>query len=141
MFSQTVEYALRAVAHLAQHSPKPQTTTQIADATQIPPAYLSKVIQKMNRQDLVLSKRGSGGGVSLKKTPDKITVFEVVNAVDPICRIEECPLGRAAHKHKLCPLHQRLDEAMGMVEKTFKNTKISEILNEIEMKNVLCVEK
>src|SRR5271165_4715877 len=45
MFSQTVEYALRAVLHLADHSPPPRTTDQIAAATLVPKAYLSKVLQ------------------------------------------------------------------------------------------------
>ena len=45
MFSQTVEYALRAVVHLADQAPSPRTTDQIAAATRVPKAYLSKVLQ------------------------------------------------------------------------------------------------
>jgi len=44
MFSQTVEYALQAVVHLADHAPSPRTTDQIAPATLVPKAYLSKVL-------------------------------------------------------------------------------------------------
>jgi DNA-binding IscR family transcriptional regulator len=45
MFSKTVEYALRAVAHLAYESPSPRTTEQIAEATRVESAtYLSKVL-------------------------------------------------------------------------------------------------
>ena len=45
MFSQTVEYALRAVAHLAYEAPNARTTEQLAEATRVPSAYLSKVLQ------------------------------------------------------------------------------------------------
>ena len=46
MFSQTVEYALRAVCFLAGQAPVARTTDQIATATRVPKAYLSKVLQE-----------------------------------------------------------------------------------------------
>src|SRR5947207_10536821 len=93
MFSQTVEYALRAVVYLAQQAPAARTTEQIAAATRVPQAYLAKVLQSLCHADLVRSQRGIGGGMSLRKEPAKLTILEVVNAVDPIRRIKECPLG------------------------------------------------
>ena len=49
MFSQTVEYALRAVVHLSSMAPQAQTTEQIAATTLVPKAYLSKVLQALVR--------------------------------------------------------------------------------------------
>ena len=93
MFTQTVEYALRAVVHLAAQGPSACTTEQIAKATKVPQAYLSKVLQALSRAGIVRSQRGIGGGVALAKTPEELTILEVVNAVDPIRRITKCPLG------------------------------------------------
>ncbi|SVE19271.1 uncharacterized protein METZ01_LOCUS472125, partial [marine metagenome] len=70
MFSQTVEYALRATVHLAMNNDRPQKTNQIADATQVPTAYLAKVLRELNRHGLVHSQRGLGGGISLAKSPE-----------------------------------------------------------------------
>src|SRR5437773_2003871 len=109
MFSQTVEYALRAVVHLASQSPACQTTDQIAERTLVPKPYLSKVLQGLSRAGIVHSQRGVGGGMTLTKTPDELTILEVVNAVEPIQRIRHCPLGLDAHGTNLCPLHRRLD--------------------------------
>ena len=138
MLSQTVEYALRAVAFLAQQAPDPATTGEIAAATRVPPAYLSKVIQSLSRAGVVHSQRGIGGGVSLIKRPDDLTILEVVNAVDPIQRIRECPLGLASHGVHLCPLHKRLDNAMAMVENAFKSTTLAEVLAEPSQSIPLC---
>ena len=107
MFSQKVEYALRAVVHLAYKAPAAQTTEQIAAATRVPQAYLAKVLQGLTHAGVVRSQRGVGGGISLVKTPARLTLLEVVNAVDPIRRIATCPLGLASHGVRLCPLHKR----------------------------------
>ncbi|MDA7977532.1 MAG: Rrf2 family transcriptional regulator [Pirellulales bacterium] len=138
MFSQTVEYALRAVVYLADHAPSARTTEQIAESTLVPKAYLAKVIQSLCRRDVLKSKRGIGGGVSLVRTPKELTILEVVNAVEPIGRIRECPLGLKAHGVHLCPLHQRMDNALAMVEEAFEKTTLAEILAEPTKSRPLC---
>ena len=62
MFSRTVEYALRAVVHLAYEAPEARTTTQIAEATQVPRDYLSKILQGLSKKGIVQTQRGVGGG-------------------------------------------------------------------------------
>lgn len=138
MFSQTVEYALRAVVHLADQSPAARTTDQIAEATLVPKPYLSKVIQGLCRAGLVQSKRGIGGGITLVKSPSELTILDVVNAVEPIARIRQCPLGLKTHGVRLCPLHRRMDNALAMVEKAFQETTLAEVLAEPTRSHPLC---
>ncbi|MBS0205564.1 MAG: Rrf2 family transcriptional regulator [Planctomycetes bacterium] len=138
MFSQTVEYALRAIVYLASKSPQACTTDQIAAATQVPKPYLSKVLQNLGRNDIVRSQRGIGGGVMLVKTPAELTILEVVNAVEPIERIETCPLGLKSHGRHLCPLHRRMDDALASVESAFGSTTLAEVLNEPTSSPPLC---
>jgi Rrf2 family transcriptional regulator, nitric oxide-sensitive transcriptional repressor len=138
MFSQTVEYALRAVVYLAQQAPNARTTEQIATATHVPQAYLAKVLQSLSHADLVRSQRGVGGGMGLRRDPDQINLLDVVNAVDPIRRIRECPLGLASHGIRLCPLHKRLDNALALVEDAFRRTNLAELLAEPTHSVPLC---
>lgn len=138
MFSQTVEYALRAVVHLASEAPLCQTTEQIADRTLVPKAYLSKVLQGLIRGGVVRSQRGIGGGITLVKAPDQLTILEVVNAVEPIQRIRHCPLGLGAHGANLCPLHRRLDAALATVESAFRGTTLADVLREPTKSKPLC---
>ena len=138
MFSQTVEYALRAVVHLADQAPAARTTDQIAAATLVPKAYLSKVLQGLVRAKLVRSQRGLGGGITLAREPAAITILEIVNAVEPIVRIRRCPLGRPGHGTQLCPLHRRLDSALAMVEEAFGGTTLAELLTGPAKSPALC---
>jgi len=128
MISQTAEYALRAMVHMATVDSK-QTVEQIAVGTQVPAGYLSKVLQSLTRAELLRSQRGIGGGFTLAKPADTVSVYEVVQAVDPIQRIHECPLGLAAHRHRLCPLHKGLDDAMALVEAQFRGTTIAAMMD------------
>jgi Rrf2 family protein len=138
LISQTVEYALRAVVHLASETPAARTTDQVARATRVPRAYLSKVLQSLRRAGLVHSQRGIGGGMTLTKSPAEITILEVVNAVEPIQRIRTCPLDLAAHGAHLCPLHRRLDNALSLFEDAFQQTTLAEVLAEPSRSVPLC---
>lgn len=138
MLSQTVEYALRAVVYLAGQAPSARTTEQVATATRVPKAYLSKVLQCLSRGGIVRSQRGIGGGMALVKTPAELTLLEVVNAVEPILRIQTCPLGLASHGVRLCPLHKRLDAALAAMEQAFATTTLAEVLADPSESIPLC---
>lgn len=130
MFSQTVEYALRAVLCLAKSPKEPRTAQYIAETMSVPQSYLAKVMQGLVRQGLVNSQRGLRGGFVLVRDPADQSLLEIVNAVDPIKRIESCPLSIESHNVSLCPLHRRLDAAIASVEHAFANTTLQEILDE-----------
>jgi len=130
MFSQTVEYALRAAVCLAAKAGEPATTEEVAERTKVPAPYLAKILQGLVRAGLVKSQRGVGGGVTLAKDPAELTILEVVNAVEPIKRITTCPLGLQTHGPRLCPLHRRVDAALAAVESAFGGTTLAEVLGE-----------
>jgi Rrf2 family protein len=128
MFSQTAEYALRAIVALADSTGQPLTTQQIARVTQVPLDYLFKVMQTLGRSGLVEAQRGKHGGFRLAKPANRLTILDVLNAVDPLPRIRSCPLHLKRHARQLCPLHQRLDDAVSSVERVFADTVISDLL-------------
>ena len=128
MFSQTTEYALRAISLLAEQHPKPLKTSHIAEATRVPKAYLVKVLQLLAKEGIVEARRGIGGGIALGRELDEITILDVINAVDPIQRITQCPIGLAAHGVRLCPMHSRLDAALEAIEDIFRETTLAEVL-------------
>ena len=141
MFSQTVDYALRAIVTIAQHDGKPCTAQQISQITQVPAPYLSKLMQGLVRAGLTSSQRGLHGGFVLAKDPKDLTIWEVIDAVEPFKRIHECPLGIQSHGSTLCPLHLRLDAAMATVEEQFRATTIADVLTEPNTVAPLCQEK
>jgi Rrf2 family nitric oxide-sensitive transcriptional repressor len=140
MISQTVEYALRAVVTIAQHEGQPCTAQQISKITQVPAPYLSKLMQVLVRAGIASSQRGLHGGFLLAQPPTEMSIWQVIDAVEPFKRIHECPLSIQSHGSVLCPLHQRLDQAMAMVEEQFRGTTIAEVLAEQGAVTPLCQE-
>jgi Rrf2 family protein len=138
MISQTAEYALRAIVYLAGQEGSARTTAQIAETTLIPAGYLAKVMQSLSRARLVNSQRGLNGGFTLAHDPHQLSVLAVINAVDPIRRFPECPLGIPSHGRRLCPLHYQLDQAAAMVEKAFDETMVWDLLAVPRERRPLC---
>jgi Rrf2 family nitric oxide-sensitive transcriptional repressor len=128
MLSQTAEYALRAVVHLARHPGEPCTVDSIAKATKVPLSYLAKIMQQLSRAGLTTSQRGLHGGFVLNKDAAAISLFEPVDAVDPFRRILSCPMGIPEHGQGLCSLHKELDATLESVEKRLRATSIAEML-------------
>jgi Rrf2 family protein len=138
LLSQTVEYALRAVVYLARESPAARTADEIAAATLVPRAYLSKILQGLVRAKVLVSRRGVGGGLALVQLPKDLTILDVVNAVEPIVRIRSCPLGLATHGTRLCALHRRLDGALASVERAFAQSTLADLLADPSPSVPLC---
>jgi Rrf2 family nitric oxide-sensitive transcriptional repressor len=126
MFSSTTEYALRAAVFLASLGGESASSERIAEATKVPPGYISKVMRDLVVARLVESQRGPNGGFTLARDPAAITVLDVVNAVTPLQRIESCPLGNPTHLN-LCPLHRRLDDAIASIQDAFRKTTLAEV--------------
>ena len=131
MVSLTAEYALRAAVYLAVEHGEARTVHQIAEATQVPADYLSKVLQELSKVGLVRSQRGLYGGFQLLRQPSELTVLDVVQSVSPIRRIRECPLHRLDHESgELCPLHQLLDDVAAGIERSFADVTIFDLITD-----------
>ena len=113
-------------------------TSEIAEATHVPQAYLSKVLQGLRTKDIVQLHRGVRGGVTLARAPELLTILDVVNAVDPIQRITTCPLDLKAHGTNLCALHRRMDNAIMAMQEAFRSSTLAELLEEPNPSVPLC---
>jgi Rrf2 family nitric oxide-sensitive transcriptional repressor len=137
MIPKTAEYALRAVVFLARDPGQPRSADEIAEATQVPRRYAHKVLQALVRAGLVRSQSGPGGGYALSRSPEDVSILDVVAAVEPIPRIRRCPLGLENHT-SLCPLHRQLDDAAANMERSFAAVTIAQLLKQSHNAPPLC---
>ena len=140
MFTQTVEYALRAMVCLANSEALQQTRAQLVEQTKVPSAYLAKVMRELSRAGLVHAQRGVNGGFTLIKPAEDISLLEVVSAVDPLPRIRTCPLNLRSHGTRLCGLHRYLDDSMAALEDALSKKTLADLVAEKTGSIPLCEE-
>jgi len=124
------DYALRAMMFLAKLSPNERAATrQVAQEQAIPPSFLAKIISQLSIAGLIHTSRGAHGGVSLAVSPEKITVLDVVEAIDGPLALNDCTLNPASCLMiEGCPLHSIWCEAQGELVSKLRNTTFASII-------------
>ena len=105
---QGVEWALHACVQLAWAGPeRPQPVAALAELNGLPAPYLNKQLQALTRAGILTSTPGARGGFTLARTPDAITVLDVVQAIDGTEGAFRCteirrqgPLGASARESR-----------------------------------------
>ena len=77
-----VDYALRALAELANSGPGPVKAEAIAKAQGIPLKFLENIMLELRHAGLVISQRGQVGGYRLGREPNEITLADIIRVVD-----------------------------------------------------------
>lgn len=110
LVTKTGEYALRAVSCLAAlYSESAVSVAELAQLTEVPPSYLSKIMRRLVVAGLVEGHKGHGGGFRLAKAPSDISFAEVLRAVGAELWEEACGFGWGRCNAKApCPLHDQL---------------------------------
>ncbi|MBK8914984.1 MAG: Rrf2 family transcriptional regulator [Phycisphaerales bacterium] len=107
MLSQSVGYAAAALGYVAAAGGKALLVKEMAEACDIPAAYLAKIINALARKQVVLTQRGVGGGVTLARPAEKITLYELCEALDDPIVLRRCMLGTAqCSDDRACPAHE-----------------------------------
>lgn len=107
------DYAVRSMIHLAELPPNDDrvSTATISEAEAIPLPFLTKVISRLATAGLVTTSRGMGGGVSLARPPEEITLLQVVEAVDGPIILNHCLLrSGTCEREPVCAAHDVWDE-------------------------------
>jgi Rrf2 family protein len=83
--SQKVEYALRALAQLAKrHDGRTLTRLdELAQREAVSPNFLIQILSDLRRAGIVESRRGQAGGYLLARTPESVTLAQIIDAIDP----------------------------------------------------------
>lgn len=90
--SRRVDYALRAVIHLAseQDAGRVCTISEIAERERLPRHFLEKIFQQLIRRGLVRSRRGPRGGYELGRPAETMTFRDVIEAVEGPIALNVC---------------------------------------------------
>jgi len=105
--TRAADYAIRVMIYLAaQEKPERILLPELANATETPESFLSKVLQALARARLISSRRGKSGGFVLLPKGRQSTVREVIEAIDGPVRLNIClNTGRNCGRKNFCQAH------------------------------------
>jgi Rrf2 family iron-sulfur cluster assembly transcriptional regulator len=109
LFSRKCEYALQAVTFLALKPGGEKTTIKkLAGRLDIPYHFVAKILQNLTRKGLLISLKGPAGGFALAAPAEKITLLQIVEAIDGEGFAKNCVMGFPECSGKNpCALHEQ----------------------------------
>lgn len=113
LYSKGCEYAIRALMHVAPtNGTKRFQARTICEKAGIPEPFTRKVFQSLVSGGFLEAARGPGGGYHLTEDPRRITILEIIKAVDGEEVFDKCVMGLPqCNESKPCPLHEIWSEA------------------------------
>ncbi|AIR03215.1 MULTISPECIES: Rrf2 family transcriptional regulator [Cedecea] len=91
-YSSGVEYGIHSLICMVdgKGEGREMNVREIAELQGVPYDYLGKIFTKLSRAGLVISSEGKGGGFTLSRPPDQISVLDIVEAIDGEKSIFDC---------------------------------------------------
>jgi Rrf2 family protein len=124
-------YATRMVVLLAAQAPgASMTKTEIADSESISAGYVQQLMMALRLAGIVDSHRGREGGFTLSRTPDQITVADVLRAVEGEVMPAPCQGSGQCERWDDCPTRPVWDEAAHLLNDLFSRTTIASLVGE-----------
>jgi Rrf2 family protein len=101
---------------------------EVSREEQIPKSFAAKIFQSLVRSGLVRSNRGAGGGFTLLKRPEEITVLAVIEAIEGRIALQRCLTEPSACEHAGgCALCGLFEEAQDRVKDVFSRTTLADL--------------
>ncbi len=118
--TRAADYAVRAIVHLASLPDGARASlSDLATGVDVPPAFLSKILQRLVRVGLLTSRRGKRGGFELSRRIASVSLFDVLNAFDSVPTLNTCLAPGGCARSATCGAHpiwveaqQRLNEVL-----------------------------
>lgn len=109
MFSKTFAYALRATTYVTNKGREDRKVNleEMVSFVQLSPHYLGKIMQELVRKGILYSTKGPGGGFWIDSEKAKLTIYELLNAVDGEQVANSCIMGKLKCNSSIpCPMHE-----------------------------------
>ncbi len=124
--TRAADYGVRVMMHMVTQAAGIRSSlTDLADAADVSPAFLSKVLQRLVRAGLLASRRGKRGGFEMLEKGRRSTLYDVLEALDGLPSLNVCLLDASScHRSPWCAAHTVWMEAQDRMLETLRHTPI-----------------
>ncbi|MDO7597900.1 MAG: SUF system Fe-S cluster assembly regulator [Pseudomonadota bacterium] len=123
------DYGIVLMSYLAQRTEMQHSAHALADAVQVPLPTVKKVLKALSQANLLTSERGAHGGYSLNSSPKKISVAEIITAIEGPIALTEC-VGTESHceQENHCSIQTNWTRINNAVFHALDEVKLSDML-------------
>lgn len=112
-YSKATDYALHTMLFLMAATPdKAIGVQQLAEKQGVSPTYLSKILTKLAKADMIESASGAHGGYKLKRNWEKLSFLDIIHAIEGTSSLFDCSLDHGPE----CPIQQVVEVAEAKME-------------------------
>ncbi len=138
MFSNATKYAIRTVLFLASKDDTclKYKVSDIASELEIPKPFLSKILQKLAKANIVSSAKGRGGGFFMTKNNLNKTILDIIECVEGTNSLNECILGQpTCSDENPCPLHHYYKDIKQNLLMVIAGASVAKLSDELKVMN------
>jgi Rrf2 family protein len=147
MFGAGTEYALHTMVNIGLQGSDASTSRALAEFQELPLAFVRKLLGDLGRAGLLIPYEGAAGGWRLARSPETITVLDVVDAVQPTATLFECRDVRArcalwaesqppaAATSGTCSIHRVMLDAETAARSALADVSIAELIDAVRSKS------
>jgi len=129
LLRQHTDYAFRLLVALAQAPRKPISTRVLASEADVPYQFASKIMQKLHEQGLVESVMGPFGGFRLARPAEKVTLLEIIEAVQGPVVVNTCLLGQdTCQRRNICPVRDKLESLQKTMVDYLRSVRLADLV-------------
>ncbi|TNE73757.1 Rrf2 family transcriptional regulator [bacterium] len=127
--TKSCQFAIRALIYLALNSDgKPIQISRLHKDLNVGAAYLTKILQPLTQHEILVSYKGTNGGVQLNRPADKISLYEIVHIIDGDALFDECALGIPTCSIETpCAFHFKWADIRDEIKFAFHDTTIADL--------------
>ncbi len=131
-------YAIVAMIDIALYtSNKPISLSEISKRQNISLSYLEQLFSKLKTKSLVKSVKGPGGGYKLDRNPSKITLFEIITAVDENMDQTQCGGAMNCNNDKPCLTHYVWTDLTKQINDYMKGVSLGDVILRNDIRNIV----
>jgi len=135
VLSKACSYGILASLYLAKKNKGKEyiSIRDISNDLDISFHFLTKILQTLTENGLVVSLRGPKGGVTLAKDAKETTLYDIIVAIDGPELFTECILGLPGCGHaKPCPMHDHWQAEREQLKANFENKSLADVSSKVE---------
>ncbi|MCX6272406.1 MAG: Rrf2 family transcriptional regulator [Bacteroidetes bacterium] len=128
-FSEAVSIGIHSMVLIARES-EALNVIKIAEATGASKHHVAKVLQRLVKDNFLMSTRGPSGGFLLKKPADQITLLDVFESIDGEITIEKCPMDNSICAFNKCLMGNLVANVTAQMRDYLGTQKLSDYLKQ-----------